>query len=280
MKWIGELYDKHRDRDIYVVGTGSSLRVFPLDFFDDKITIGLNQAWKFLPLTYCITSVPKFNIPELISDEPERPDITWITKWSKLTEVCDPSTLGETLERFYFFETNIERHLTVGSLDHIDYVGRNLDWVLKADGRKLYLWTSISQAGVNLAANMGARNVILVGCDNASLAGNHHAHDQHTMWRGESPDASYLRYYEGLAEVRTALRGRGVNVISASPFLKLDEPALDFQHLCEELRAPAHIANADVPRGYTLSDDNRRYLRLTKYIFRKNVRHLLGRAPR
>src|SRR5262245_41569176 len=67
MKWIGELYDAHSGRDIYVVGTGSSLRVFPLEFLADKITIGLNQAWKFLPLTYCITSVPKFNIPELIA---------------------------------------------------------------------------------------------------------------------------------------------------------------------------------------------------------------------
>ena len=42
----------------------------------------------------------------------------------------------------------------------------------------LYQWSSISQTAVNLAANMGAKNVILVGCDNCALLDNHHAHAQ------------------------------------------------------------------------------------------------------
>ena len=92
--------------------------------------------------------------------------------------------------------------------------GRVLDWVREPTRDRLYLWSSISQSAVNLAANMGAKNVILVGCDNCALLGNHHAHRQHTFWKGAAPEFRYNQYYEGLAEVRSALRERGVNLVS------------------------------------------------------------------
>ena len=133
---------------------------------------------------------------------------------------------------------------------------------------------------MNLAANMGAKNIILVGCDNAALAGNHHAHDQHTMWRGAPPEVRYMQYYEGNAEVRAALRARSVNVVSMSPFLKLDGAELDFLRLCKELARSAKIENPDIPRGTRLRDDNLRYLHLTKYIIRKNWLHLRQRFSR
>ena len=47
-----ELWGRHAGETIYIIGTGPSQRLFPLDFLSDKITIGLNQAWKLLPVQY------------------------------------------------------------------------------------------------------------------------------------------------------------------------------------------------------------------------------------
>ena len=275
MKSIQELYNCHPGSDIYIVGTGTSLRVFPLDFLRDKITIGLNQAWKMIETTYAITMMPKLNIPEFIEGETGHPSISWITKPSKVHAQCTAEEIALANERFFGFENNGKASIT--GLDEPSETGRVIDWVVTSHPDKLYLWTSISQSAMNMAANMGAKNIILVGCDNAAIGENHHAHDQHTMWKGVSPDVRYMQYYEGVAEVRSALRKRGVNVLSMSPFLKLDAPGLDFSRLCCEVGVEQFIDNKDIPRGTTLIEDNVRYLKLTRYIFEKNIRYLLRR---
>jgi hypothetical protein len=272
MKKIQEIYGRHPGSDIYIVGTGTSLRVFPLAFLKDKITIGLNQSWKVLDTTYAITMMPKLNIPEFIEGEPGHPGITWVTKPSKVKGQCTPDEVAYAEDHFYGFENDGRASMT--GLDEPSETGRVLDWVLHPNPDKLYLWTSISQSAMNLAANMGAKNIILVGCDNGAIDGNHHAHDQHTMWKGESPDVRYMQYYEGVAEVRATLRMRGVNVVNMNPFLKVDGPSMDFERLARETGVEKFIENKDIQRGTTLLQDNVRYLKLTRYIFQKNMRHI------
>ncbi len=272
MRSVSELYNLHTGSDIYIIGTGTSLRVFPLEFLRDKITIGLNQAWEVVDTTYAITMMPKLNIPEFIDGEPSMPHITWITKPTKVKAQCTPKEVEYAEQHFYGFENNGQASLT--GLDEPSETGRTLDWIMNPHPEKLYLWTSISQSAMNLAANMGAKNIILVGCDNAAIGENHHAHDQHTMWKGEAPDVRYMQYYEGVAEVREALRVKEVNVISMNPFVKLDAPSLDFERLCRETGKANYIENKDIPRGTTLWQDNLRYLNLTRYIMEKNVRYI------
>ena len=232
----------------------------------------MNQAWQVVDTTYAITMMPKLNIPEFIDPKLSRPEITWITKPSKVKGQCTSEEIAYAEEKFYGFENNGQASLT--GLDEPSETGRVLDWVINPHPEKLYLWTSISQSAMNLAANMGAKNIILIGCDNAAIGENHHAHEQHTMWKGESPDTRYMQYYEGVAEVRHALRRRGVNVISMNPFAKLDAQNLDFDRLCIELGQENYIKNKDIPRGTTLAQDNIRYLKLTRYIIEKNLRFI------
>ena len=269
MRSISELYGRHDGADIYIVGTGTSVRVFPLDFLDGKITIGLNQAWKLFDPQYAITMMPKLNIPEFIEGERVRAGITWITKPSKIAVQCTQTEIEWAQANYYGFEN--DGRTSFNSLDEVSDTGRMLEWVRTPHPDKLYLWSSISQSAMNLAANMGARNIILIGCDNAPLAENHHAHDQHTMWRGDSPDVRYMQYYEGVAEVRAALRSRGVNVVSATPFVKLDGAELDYKRLCQELERPDYIANVDIHRGNTLWDENKRFARLAVRVGVKNI---------
>lgn len=272
MRNVGELYGRHPGSDIYIVGTGTSLRVLPLDFLEGKITIGLNQAWKVVNTTYGITMMPRLNIPNFIEGESAHHETIWITKPSKVRDQCSADEQAFAAEHFFAFENNGGVSMT--GLDEPSEAGRVLAWVEKPHPSKLYLWTSISQTAMNLAANMGAKNIILVGCDNGAIEDNHHAHDQHTMWKGESPDVRYMQYYEGVAEVRAELRKRGVNVVSLSPFVKVDDPGLDFRRLCEETGNKAFIPNKDIPRGTTLAQDNVRYAKLTRYIVKKNLRYL------
>ncbi len=243
MQSVTALYGRHRGADLYIVGTGASVRVFPLSFLDDKITIGLNMAWKLLPVTYCITIRPELNVPEFL-DGTSRPEIQWITKHGKLRSDEQRAFVEANSERFYNYRTDGQKN-TEPEGQPSD-AGRIVDWVRKPTGEFLYLWSSIAQSAMNLAANMGARNVIMIGCDNMALLGNHHAHAQHTFWKGEAPDVRYAQYEEGIMEVRTALLQRGVNVMSLTPFVSLSRPDADFQRLCEDLERPSFIENEDI----------------------------------
>jgi hypothetical protein len=266
MKPVSELYDRHLGADIYVIGTGASMRVFPSEFFEGRITIGLNQAWRHAHIRYGITIGPHLNIPEFIEGEQPRPEITWITKRDKSRAVLTPEQFAYADERFYYFEMGGRRNTQ--PLEEPSDEGRFLEWVRKPTAAKLYQWSSISQTGVNLAANMGAKTVILVGCDNSALADNHHAHSQHTKWLGADPERRYWQYYEGLADVRGALRCRGVNVLTLTPFLKLDAAEHDFARLCDELRQPRRvnsgpdISELDHPRRFLERTDSTRLSKL------------------
>ena len=277
MKNVSELYNKYPESDIYVVGTGTSFRVFPRSFLESKITIGLNMAWKLLPLKYCITMVPHLNCPEFMGEK-MLPDMTWVTKYDKYKSHATPAQLAYAEANYYFFRTDGKTSFTL--LDQPSEGGRVLDWVRCPTDNFLYLWTSISQSAVNLAANMGARNIILVGCDNCALAENHHAHEQHTYWKGEDPNIRYMQYYEGLAEMRSVLQGRGINLVSVSPFLKLDQPGMDFERLCTEQGKPKSVHGHDLTLRPSLRDDNIRLVRLTFQVMMRNYKAVRNRMAR
>lgn len=273
MKLVKELYDIHKGKDIYIIGTGASFRVFPHNFFEDKITIGLNLAWQLLPVNYVITMVPHLNFPEFVGAE-QPANTTWITKRDKYQSHATPEMMSFADENYFFFKT--DGQLSVTELDEPSEAGRVLDWVRQPNDEYLYLWTSISQSAVNLAANMGAKNIILVGCDNCALSGNHHAQNQHTLWKGADPNDRYMQYYLGLKEVREALMTRNVNLLSLSPFLKLDAPEMDFQVLCDSQGLPKYIENEDIFKGIPLSQHNRRFFNMTKTIIKKNLSYVLS----
>jgi hypothetical protein len=244
MRPVSELYNRHPGEDIYVIGTGTSIRVLPPDFFERKVTVGLNMAWKNVPVRYAITIHPDLNIPEFIG-EPARPEITWIVPREKSRRLLTAQQFAHADAHFLNFEYHGKPN-TQRLNDPLDS-GRILDWVRRPIDDYLYVWSSIAQTGANLAANLGARNIILAGCDNAPLMDNHHAHAQHTRWKGVAPEHRYQQYYEGMAEVRTALRERGVNLVSLQPFLGISNFEADFKRLCDELDLPLIIKGDNVP---------------------------------
>jgi hypothetical protein len=242
--WISEWNDRWKGRDVYVVGTGPSLRAFPVDILRDRPTIGLNMAWRSAPIDIGITIHPDLNIPEFMPDQPSRGEIDWVVQDSDKVRSLPPDQRRHAYSAFYFFEA--DQRANTQPLGEPSDAGRDLSVVEAATGARLYKWSSISQTAVNLAANMGAKNIILVGCDNTALFDQHHAHDQHTRWLNVPPSHRYRQYYEGLAEVRAALRGRGVNLLSLTPFVSLDRPEEDYGRLLQELELPTLPPPADI----------------------------------
>ncbi len=249
MKPVSQLYNIHPASDIYIIGSGSSMRVFPTDFLRDKITIGCNMAWKNADVKYSITIHPDLNVPEFMQGAEPRPEIIWITKEGKSKKLLKAEQFAYADENFYTFDD--QGQVSTGKPGDPSNAGRIIDWVKKPSGDNLYLWSSIAQAAMNLAANMGAKNIFLIGCDNCSLGGNHHGHQQHTRWKGVEPDYRYNQYYEGTAEVRDALRERGINVMALTPFVGLEAYERDFIRQCNALNKPEFIAGEDVPTGVT-----------------------------
>ena len=260
MRPVSELYGRHAGEDIYVIGSGTSIRVFPIGLLEGRVTIGLNMAWRSAPVRYAITIHPDLNIPEFTGAEPH-PEITWIVPREKSRALLTPEQFSHADAHFFNFDYNGKPNTQPPDqpADH----GRVVDWVRRPTDDKLYVWSSIAQTGANLAANLGAKNVILVGCDNASLLGNHHAHDQHTRWKGGAPEHRYLQYYEGMAEVREALRERGVNLVSMQPFLGIAHYEADFRRLCHEMNRPEFMSGPDLspkPAGRRVKNYIRRFL--------------------
>ena len=78
MKFIEDIRDRHKGEEIWVVGAGSSLDDYPIDFFDGKICIGVNYVFSvFLDIG---DGIEKFNARAFYSVHEHRVPADWIVK--------------------------------------------------------------------------------------------------------------------------------------------------------------------------------------------------------
>ncbi len=228
MRSIAELHKKHLKADIYVLGSGPSLRFLPESFFENKITIGLNYAYRVIRPNYSITIHPY-----VIPIQRESWNCSWITK----TKISDDSwkihKANNNVEHFYLFNNNNDP----ANFDYLAEPGTS---------HSLFVGCGIQTGAIALAAKMGASNVILCGCDMAWIGGDHHSIDQHTQFHGLNPLDVYDEYYYYTAKVRKEVkRLYGCNVLSLSPFLgrntERDYSYLKEQYSLPELERPKDI---------------------------------------
>jgi len=78
MKFIEDLRGKHKGKDIWVIGAGPSLDAYPLDFFEDKICIGVN--WVFSVFINIGDKHEKFKNKEFYSVHEHRQGADWIAR--------------------------------------------------------------------------------------------------------------------------------------------------------------------------------------------------------
>jgi hypothetical protein len=143
----------HKDKDIYVLGSGASLNFIDKSFFKNKITVCVNEVGiVYLPNTkYVLTK----HHPEALRHAKSMPKSKIITSLGDCGEQY--STTPPKSENLYFFTHNINK------CEHAN----TKDWPQGESG--IYVsWSSITSA-MHFAAYLGAKNIILVGHDCGEL---------------------------------------------------------------------------------------------------------------
>lgn len=220
---IQELWDIHRGQDIFIVGSGPSLRCFPIEFLFGRIVLGLNQAYRAFtkfPPTYMVTVHPDLYLEWKKSEHYSYSKYTkWVVKRkTPLDKISydDPDV--------YVFDTN-----DGNAVNDFKYLENRVP-------DKLYQGRGVQVTAMTLAAHMGAKNIILVGCDMCQIGRDHHANEQHVRFHGLRPAEVYGEYRRFTAKARRRLREKfGANVMTLSPFVGLGHPDEDYARLCEEL---------------------------------------------
>jgi len=207
---VTSLHGGWEGQTCYIIGTGPSLRVFDPHFFRNRRSIGLNQSYRHFKTKFHLTIHP-----EIIPEGSIKSD-SWITKakgppdsWSRRLKENDPDVC--------IFTSNKDLH---------DYSP------LTSEDNRLYCGRGIQATAMCLAAKMGCKTAILVGCDMNSFGGDHHAHEQHVRRHGLSPQDIYDEYYECSSIVRDKLTDHyGIRFYTLSPFLGLGRETEDYERL-------------------------------------------------
>jgi hypothetical protein len=156
-KYIKELKDKHKGQDIYVICSGKSCDFIDNSFFDNKVTLGVNQVYRKFKTDYLVRKENNYMIP-VIKANPE--SIHCITVGN-----CG----GNNKTNLDTFIKTKELHdKQVYFIPHLANV-HNMKY--PTDENQLVVSYSTTTTAIHLAAYMGAANILLVGHDCGYLDG-------------------------------------------------------------------------------------------------------------
>jgi len=239
---LRDLRDVYSGQEIYIVGSGPTTNVFPMDFLSDKICMSLNDSFKIHPnvvpiaLMHHQTYCREGNTIEA----PLHPNFSGIKY---------PVVKGTGRERaelvdwdnpyFYFFDWNYE-------IDRIYEMSKNTDHLCYTpEGCSLH-------AALQLAWIMGARTIYTIGCDSTTLGGKHYAQydknkfrDDEVLKRGQT--RNYDSYVKGALIVQDFLRRKGVRVLNLSPIVGYHMVDYQYEVLKGEVKVEEIIAEFTGP---------------------------------
>lgn len=209
---LRDLKDVYSGQEIYIVGSGPTSNVFPMDFLENKICIGLNDSYKIHPAISPIT---------LMHHQ------TYCREGNKLTDplhknfdgIKYPIVKGTGKHRaeevdwdnpyYYFFDWN-------HNIDRIYELTKNTDHLYYTpEGCSLH-------AALQLAWIMGAKTIYTIGCDSTTLGGKHYAQYDKNKFRDDEElkrglVRNYDSYIKGTLIVQDFLRRKGVQLLNLSP---------------------------------------------------------------
>lgn len=211
---LRDLRDIYIGQDIYIVGSGPTANLFPMDFLADKICMSLNDSFKINPAitpiafmhhqTYCREG----STPEA----PVHPHFNGI-KYPVVKGTGKHRTEQVDWENpyYYFFDWN-------HNIDRIYELSKNTDHLYYTpEGCSLH-------AALQLAWIMGASNIYVIGCDSTTLGGKHYANYDKNKFRDDEVlkrglKRNYDSYVKGTLIVQDFLKQKGVRVFNISPIV-------------------------------------------------------------
>lgn len=155
----------HKDSDIYVIGSGPSVNFIDPAFFDNKITIGINQIYKKIKTKYLVRKEHALlkTILEKVKDS-----INFISRGNC---GCNNDT------NYNYVKNNFKDNKKIVVFKHNVNTCKMPD-KLPEDG--LVVSFSTITTGIHLAAYMGAKNIILLGHDCGTLDNKCNVDKYHT----------------------------------------------------------------------------------------------------
>jgi hypothetical protein len=211
MKLISQL-PKH-PTEIYVLGTGSSLNFINKDFWNNKVTIGINLIYKYLPVKYALaqhTSLIRGMVESGITAIAPEYDMGMYRR--PRFDAPDSDLLG--VPRKYY----IYKHFNNFLYDFPNNKGYlEIDFSDFDNPETLVAGTTTATA-IHLAYKLGAKSIILVGLDAGYIDGELHI-------KGYNPPDAIQYQFQHLIDsqpqidlICNEIRKRGVGVYSINPF--------------------------------------------------------------
>tara|TARA_B100001939_G_scaffold333073_1_gene332682 strand:+ start:503 stop:1207 length:705 start_codon:yes stop_codon:yes gene_type:complete len=215
-KNITELKDTHKGQDIWIICAGGSMNYVNSDFFDNKITIGVNQVYRHFPCDYLV-------MKDLKEDSRFNKSINEL-KDTKMKLLFSEFHAGhyssgrnnpEYSDNFYMFNhmDNGNNKKPDGSLD-LDCIGTDVMACVRS---------SITSA-MNIAAYMGASNIIISGADNGSVNGRKYYDGyMESHWVSSDNYGGITEWLGLIKDLNIEVRDRikevyGCNIYSLNPF--------------------------------------------------------------
>lgn len=220
---LKDLRDVYLGQEIYIIGSGPTTNIFPMEFLADKICMSLNDSYKIHPNISPIALMHHY----LYSREGKTVDAPYHPNFSKIKYPVIKARGKSYKEKvdwdnpyFYFYDWNHE-------ISQIYEMNKSTDVLYYTpEGCSLH-------AAMQLAWIMGARSIFTIGCDSTTLGGKHYGNydknnfrDDETLKRGMV--RNYDSYIKGTLIVRDFLQRKGVSVLNLSPIVGYH--MIDFQY--------------------------------------------------
>lgn len=210
MKSITNLKNINYGDDVYIIGSGPSLDHINPNFFDNKITIGVNQVYKKVKCDYIV-----------------RKEASHITQSieSGATVICSLWDSGDITKGKRKKNTDFHPNLDFYVFEHLENRHKSIDYSILGTDKIIVSYSTITSA-IHIAAYMGAKNIILIGHDCGTLNDKHvisgyYDSISETPWKNWNEYVKWLSEIEAQTiEVKDRLsKHYGCNILSLNPFI-------------------------------------------------------------
>jgi hypothetical protein len=228
MKEIKDFKNIHKGEDIYIICSGRSLDYMSMDFFENKIKVGINQAYKKVSCDYYVRKEAAL-LEKIFSQDYEKIKDSYFfvsrhdggfaagERTNKNLKIVK-NNLSE-YKNILIYETN--QNISRSKINP-DFVQLSGDFFLATD--------STITTGINIAAFMGAKNIILCGHDCVSINGEpnflgYHSDESYKIKHAQGK-LQYSRWLSGLEkqtrEMKYILKKKyNINLLSINPFVSM-----------------------------------------------------------
>lgn len=208
IKNIKELKNIESGNDIYVIGAGPSVDYIDTSFFENKITIGVNQIYRKIKCKYLVRKELSLLEESLKNDS---------------IIICSKYNCGNLNKKL-----NIVNNHEYYIFNHLQNLGRKIIYPNLENDEIIVSYSTITSA-IHIAAYLGASNIILVGHDCGTINGKS-TFDKYYNDINETPWENWDKYIEWLSLIEEQTLNTkqfikdkyNCNIYSLNPFINFN----------------------------------------------------------